>query len=147
MDQKGACILSRLSADLPAEDKNLIKGICPKKGILNQLTQNLFHAIVTNLRANGVTYYSPEHEQYLVDLILRGCTAIKSHQPTFIGYVNRGTPGTHTGTAGSIEQHSHPQETHQSGESGEPTSEQSEDGEQSDVEQVSGDVNFHSIYH
>lgn len=80
MSQNGD--LSRLSADIPARDKNLIKGVCPKRGILNQLTQNLFLAITNNLRKNGITYYSPDHEQYFIALILRGCSAIELAEPT-----------------------------------------------------------------
>ena len=75
--------LSRLSADISVQDKNLIKHVCPKKGILNQITQNLFASIAKHLRQNGITYYSPEHEAYLVRLISRGCSTIESaeHRP------------------------------------------------------------------
>lgn len=85
MDANGAALLSRMSADIPAVDKNLIKGVCPKKGILNQLVQNIFHSLVTNLRNNGITYYSPAHESYLVALVIRGCTAIELAIPTPVG--------------------------------------------------------------
>lgn len=61
--------LSRLSADIPYTDKNLIKSVCPKKGVLNQVTQCFFSAICENLREQQITYYSPEHESYLIDLI------------------------------------------------------------------------------
>lgn len=101
MDQLGACKLSRLSADIPAKDKNLIKGVCPKRGILNQITQNFFDSICQNLRNNGITYYSPEHEQYLVELVNRGCTTIKLAVKALDGHVHGGTPQPCSGIEGS----------------------------------------------
>jgi len=110
MDAKGAALLSRTSADIPAKDKNLIKSICPKSGILNQIVQNVFFSITNNLRKNGITYYSPDHEQYLVDLLLRGCTAIESSEPTFVGNVYRGIEGTCAGATGSVIESSNTEE-------------------------------------
>lgn len=94
--------LSRLSADIPQENKNLIKSVCPKQGILNQLTQNIFHAITNNLRKNGITYYSPSHEDYFIALIRFGCTAIESAVPTPDQHDNGRITLTCAGTAGSI---------------------------------------------
>jgi len=118
--------LSRLSADIPYPDKQLIRGICPKQGILNQLTQNFFHALCTNLRKNGITYYSPDHERYFIQLILRGCTAVKLAKPAPFGYVDGGiTCACATITGGQLER-SDPQEVVDQRESGVETSEQSE---------------------
>jgi hypothetical protein len=114
MDQSGN--FSRLSADIPAKDKNLIKSVCPKQGILNQLTQNLFHAITTNLRINGITYYSPEHEDYFIALILRGCTAIESAVPTSCQHVNGRITLSCAGVAGGIQQLNHPSQDDHNGE-------------------------------
>ena len=116
MDQSGD--LSRLSADIPAKDKDLIKSICPKKGILNQLTQNIFFSIVNNLRSNGITYYSPEHESYLCALVLRGCASIELAVPITVGDVNGRVTLSCTGAEGSIQQFGYPPQEDQHGQSG-----------------------------
>lgn len=96
--------LSRLSADIPFADKDLIKHICPKKGILNLLTQNFFHAICQNLRKNNITYYSPDNEHYLTQLILRGCATIESTEQATYRNVSRRIEGTHTDPTGDEQQ-------------------------------------------
>lgn len=92
--------LSRLSADISYVDKELIRGICPKQGILNQLTQVIFSSICTNLRNNGITYYSPDHERYFIQLLLRGCAAIELAKPAPFGYVDGGITCACAGLAG-----------------------------------------------
>lgn len=98
--------LSNCTAWVPKRDKDLIRHVCPKRGILNQLVQNLFASIVTNLRDQNITYYSPQNEQYLIRVILRGCTAIESTQQTVAGYDDRGTPGARPAVARSEQQQS-----------------------------------------
>ena len=131
--------LSRLSADIPYEDKNLIRGICPKQGILNQLTQNIFASICKNLRKHGITYYAPDHERYFIQLILRGCTAIELAEPAPFGHVHGGiTCACATAKGGQLEC-CDPQEVDHQRESRVETSEQSESGLGGAVEQISNE--------
>lgn len=110
--------LSRLSADIPAVDKDLIKHICPKRGILNQITQNIFHSLCENLRKQNITYYSPENEQYLIDTILRGCTAIESAEQATPRNVHRRVEGSNAAVAGGQQQCRDSQEASDHHESG-----------------------------
>lgn len=66
--------MSRLSADISYEDKHLIKMVCPKKGILNQITQLFFESICRELKQNGITHYSPANERKFIELIRRRTT-------------------------------------------------------------------------
>lgn len=118
--------LSRLSADISYTDKALIRGICPKQGILNQLTQCFFNAICNNLRKNGHTYYAPDHERYFIQLILRGCTAIELAQPAPFGHVHGGITCACATAPGSQLECCDTQEVNHQGESRVETSEQSE---------------------
>jgi hypothetical protein len=86
--------MSRLSADISYEDKNLIKLVCPKRGILNQITQLFFSSICNELKQNGITHYSPDNEQRFVELILRR-TTIKLTRKVNKRNVDRGTPRTY----------------------------------------------------
>ena len=115
--------LSRLSADIPYEDKNLIKGICPKKGILNQLTQNLFASICHNLRKNGLTHYSPDNEQQFIALIVRGCSFIESIEPRPGQYGLRPTPQPCAKSPGCDFEHRYLEESVDRGQSGEQAGE------------------------
>lgn len=96
--------LSNLSALISYADKNLIKSICPKKGILNQITQNFFSSLTNQLRKHGITYYSPEHERFFVDLVTRGCAAFEPAGETSARYVLGRIASAHTGTPGSLQQ-------------------------------------------
>ena len=128
--------LSRLSADIPYRDKQLIRGICPKQGILNQLTQNFFHALCSNLRNNGITYYAPDHERYFIQLILRGCTAVELAKPAPFGNVHGGITCACATIAGGLLEHSDPETLADQGESGSQTSGESQSGLSSSVEQI-----------
>jgi len=66
--------MSRLSADISYADKKLIKMVCPKKGILNQITQLFFESICRELREHNITHYSPQNEQHFIQLIKRRAT-------------------------------------------------------------------------
>lgn len=66
--------LSRLSADVSYEDKEYIRRIFPAKGLFNRTVQIFFHSIVTELKANGITTYTPENADFAARLIARRCT-------------------------------------------------------------------------
>jgi len=61
--------LSRLSADIPYSDKELIKLVCPKKGILMQITQVFFHRLCEEMRLNNLTHYTPQNEQHFIAIV------------------------------------------------------------------------------
>lgn len=61
--------LSRLSADIPYSDKELIKLVCPKKGILMQITQVFFHRLCEEMRHQKLTHYTPENERQFITII------------------------------------------------------------------------------
>ena len=67
-------LLSRLSADISYEDKELLRRIFPAKGLFNRLTQIFFHSIVTELKQNGITTYTPDNADAAARLIARRCT-------------------------------------------------------------------------
>jgi hypothetical protein len=113
--------LSRLSADISYSDKALIKGVCPKKGILNQITQNFFASLCHNLRKNGLTHYSPHNEQQFIELVARGCTAIESIVPRHGKYGLRNTPTACAKSPRCEFEHRYLEESVDQGESGQQT--------------------------
>lgn len=111
--------LSRLSADISYADKALIKNICPKRGILNQIAQNVYSSICNNLRNHGITHYSPQHELQFIELVTRGCTALESFQPRPWEYGLRPVTGAHPTLAGRYLEFRYPEEPTHRGEGGE----------------------------
>lgn len=61
--------LARVDAYVSIEDKNFIRSIDPGMGALNFLSATLFHSIVQECKANGITYYSPDNIRALNTLI------------------------------------------------------------------------------
>lgn len=87
--------MSRLSADIPYADKDLIKLVCPKRGILNQLTQLFFSSVCEEMKQSGLTYYSPENEQAFIAIIRRR-TAPQPPRKRNDGNVGRRTKKPHS---------------------------------------------------
>lgn len=83
--------LSRLSADISYEDKELLKLVFPLKGILNRLTQVFFHSLVEELKQNGITHYTPTNADLVCRIIARRCTPV---EPLGEGLGEHGTGGT-----------------------------------------------------
>lgn len=103
--------LSRLSADIPYADKELIKSVCPKKGVLMQMTQVFFHTIVTEMKRLNLTHYTPENENEFIAIIVgitqyqhRGLAAPELTRDTPPRNVRAGTKGTHTKTTRGVKQ-------------------------------------------
>ena len=66
--------LSRLSADVSYADKEFLHRIFPARGLFNRMTQIFFNSLVNELKANGITTYSPENADELARIIARRCT-------------------------------------------------------------------------
>ncbi len=112
--------LSRLSADIPYSDKNLISSVCPKRGILNQITQVFFAALCANLRTHNIHHYEPEYESYFVQLINSADDHIRQHRRRTASELvdqalapddGAGTTGPHSGTPGSLVKQRNPKKT------------------------------------
>lgn len=61
--------LSRLSSDVSYEDKALIKDVCPKKGVIMQITQIFIARLCNQLRSENITSYTPANEQRFIDIV------------------------------------------------------------------------------
>lgn len=108
--------LSRLSADIPYADKELIKVVCPKKGVLMQMTQVFFHTIVSEMKRLNITHYTPENENEFIAIIVgitqykhRGQPTVEPPRNTPPRNVRAGTKGAHSKTEGSKQQRSNTQ--------------------------------------
>jgi len=85
-------LLSRLSADISYEDKELLHRVFPARGLFNRMVQVFFHSIVKELKQNGITTYSPENADFVARLIARRCTIAEPTGDTDRSAVTGGTP-------------------------------------------------------
>ena len=72
--------MSRLSADIFVSDKKLIKLISPCMGLLQQMTQLFFASVANELRERNITYYTPENESRLINIIRRRTATLANRQ-------------------------------------------------------------------
>lgn len=99
--------LSRLSADVSYVDIGLIKSICPKKGIINQLTQIFISTLANKLREENITCYTPKNESRLIELITSvsdfgRCPVVEPIGQTSPRDDGSGTPDTCSNSSGSL---------------------------------------------
>lgn len=71
------------------EDKNLLESVAPNSRIFQQLFQNALQNLITNLKKDGITYYTSENRATVVSRV-RKCSYPCTVAEVPIGYVSGG---------------------------------------------------------